>query len=212
MEEGESYDYILYLDTKTWEFMDGYTCQISDKYKKLMKKHKIEKIIFSYDYNEVPEIPNFIKKIKFVNNFNSCVDNLPKNIEEIKFGDEFNQPVDKLPKSLLVLEFGNNFNQSVDSLPGNLRELYFNRKMNCKFDKSLDKLPNNLKILGISSSFNNTLDNLPDSLEELLLEPKYCRSIFSQEIKRLPRNLKKIIYPRNYPYKEQIEKMLEEKK
>ena len=111
-----------------------------------------------------------------------------------------------------MLEFGNNFNQSVDSLPENLRELYFNRKMNCKFDKSLDKLPNNLKILGISSSFNNTLDNLPDSLEELLLEPTYCKSIFSQEIKRLPKNLKKIQYPLNYPYKEKVEKMLKENK
>ena len=28
MEEGEGYDYILYLDTKTWEFMDGYNYQI----------------------------------------------------------------------------------------------------------------------------------------------------------------------------------------
>ncbi len=28
MEEGEGYDYILYLDTKTWEFMDGYTSHI----------------------------------------------------------------------------------------------------------------------------------------------------------------------------------------
>jgi len=36
MEEGEGYDYILYLYTKTWEFMDGYTYQISDKYKKLI--------------------------------------------------------------------------------------------------------------------------------------------------------------------------------
>jgi hypothetical protein len=54
MEEGEGYDYILYLDTKTWEFMDGYNYQISDKYKKLMKKHKIEKIIFSYDEEVSP--------------------------------------------------------------------------------------------------------------------------------------------------------------
>lgn len=84
--------------------------------------------------------------------------------------------------------------------------------MNCKIDKSLDKLPNNLKKLGISSSFNNALDNLPDSLEELLIEPIYCRSIFSQEIKRLPKNLKKIQYTRNYPYKEPVEKMLEENK
>lgn len=202
MEEGEAYDYILYLDTKTWEFNDGYAHAISNKYQKLMKKHKIEKIIFSDRYNMVPEIPSFIKKIKFGKDFNSCIDNLPKTIEEIKFGRDFNQPVDNLPKSLLVLEFGNNFNQTVDLLPENLRELYFNRKTECKFNKSLDKLPHNLKILGISTSFNNTLDNLPDSLEELLLEPKYCRSIFSHEIKKLPKNLKKIKYPQNYPNKE----------
>ena len=162
-------------------------------------KNKIEEIIFGDDYNVVPNIPNFVKKITFGKNFNSCVDSLPEGIEEIEFGIRFNQPIDKLPKSLLVLRLGPDFDQSVDNLPENLEKLYFSHSCLAKFNRPMDNLPTNLKVLRTAFLFDHNIEKFPDSIEELKLNYK-----FSQKIHKFPKNLKDFSCSGYYIYRHEL--------
>ena len=164
-----------------------------------MQKNKIEEIIFEDEYNVIPNIPNFIKKIKFGKNFNSCVDSLPEGIEEIEFGIKFNQPIDKLPKSLLVLRLGPDFDQSVDNLPENLEKLYFSHSCLAKFNRPMDNLPKNLKVLRTAFLFDHNIEKFPDSIQELRLNYK-----FAQRIHKFPKNLKDFSCSGYYIYRHQL--------
>lgn len=184
---------------KTWEFTSNFSKEIPNKFIKLMEKNKIEEIIFGEEYNVVPNIPNFIKKITFGKNFNCSVDSLPEGIEEIEFGIRFNQPIDKLPKSLLVLKLGPDFDQSVDNLPENLEKLYFSHSCLAKFNRPMDNLPRNLKVLRTAFLFDHNIDKFPDSIEELRLNYK-----FAQKIHKYPKNLKDFSCSGYYIYRHEL--------
>ncbi len=177
---------------KTLEFTSNFSKQIP-------KKHNIEEIIFGDEYNVVPNIPNFIKKITFGKNFNSNVDSLPEGIQEIEFGIRFNQPINKLPKSLLVLKLGPDFDQSVDNLPENLEKLYFSHSCLAKFNRPMDNLPKNLKVLRTAFLFDHNIEKFPDSIEEMRLNYK-----FSQKIHKFPKNLKDFSCSGYYIYRHEL--------
>jgi len=167
--------------------------------KKIPKKRIIEEIIFGDEYNVVPNIPNFVKKITFGKNFNSNVDSLPEGLLEIEFGIRFNQPIDKLPKSLLVLRLGPDFDQSVDNLPENLEKLYFSHSCLAKFNRPMDNLPKNLKVLRTAFLFDHNIEKFPDSIEEMRLNYK-----FAQKIYKFPKNLKDFSCSGYYIYRNQL--------
>jgi len=173
--------------------------RISNFSSEAMRKNNIEEIIFGDDYNVVPNIPNFIKKITFGKNFNSSVDSLPEGIQEIEFGIRFNQPIDKLPKSLLVIRLGPDFDQSVDNLPENLEKLYFSHSCLAKFNRPMNNLPRNLKVLRTSFLFDHNIEKLPDSIEELKLNYK-----FAQRIHKFPKNLKDFSCSGYYIYRHEL--------
>jgi hypothetical protein len=187
------------ITEKTWKFNCSFLKKIPNKYIKLMETLKIEEIIFGDEYNVVPNIPNFIKKITFGKNFNCSVDSLPEGIEEIEFGIRFNQPIDNLPKSLLVLRLGPDFDQSVDNLPENLEKLYFSHSCLAKFNRSMDNLPKNLKVLRTSFLFDHNIEKFPDSIEEMRLNYK-----FAQKIHKFPKNLKDFSCSGYYIYRHEL--------
>jgi hypothetical protein len=177
----------------------GKTMIINSNFQKKIIKNNIEEIIFGDEYNVVPNIPNFIKKITFGKNFNSNVDSLPEGIEEIEFGIRFNQPIDNLPKSLLVLRLGPDFDQSVDNLPENLEKLYFSHSCLAKFNRPMENLPKNLKVLRTSFLFDHNIEKFPDSIEELKLNYK-----FAQKIHKFPKNLKDFSCSGYYIYRHEL--------
>jgi len=166
---------------------------------KIPKKRNIEEIIFGDEYNDIPNIPNFVKKITFGKKFNSSVDSLPEGIEEIEFGIRFNQPIDNLPKSLLVLRLGPDFDQSVDNLPENLEKLYFSHSCLAKFNRPMDNLPRNLKVLRTAFLFDHNIEKFPDSIEEMRLNYK-----FAQRIHKFPKNLKDFSCSGYYIYRYEL--------
>jgi len=184
---------------KTFVFNSKFPNKIPNKYMKLMRKCEIKEIIFGDEYNLVPNIPNFVKKITFGKYFNSSVDSLPEGIEEIEFGMKFNQPIDNLPKSLLVLRLGPDFNQSVDNLPENLKKLYFSHSCLAKFNRPMDNLPKNLKVLRTAFLFDHDIEKLPDSIEEMRLNYK-----FAQKIHKFPKKLKDFSCSGYYIYRHQL--------
>jgi serine/threonine protein kinase len=178
----------------------GKTLEFTSNFSNIIpKKRNIEEIIFGDEYNDIPNIPNFIRRITFGKNFNCSVDSLPEGIEEIDFGIRFNQPIDNLPKSLLVLRLGPDFDQSVDNLPENLEKLYFSHSCLAKFNRPMDNLPRNLKVLRTSFLFDHNIEKFPDSIEEMRLNYK-----FAQRIHKFPKNLKDFSCSGYYIYRHEL--------
>lgn len=187
------------INGKTWEFNSIFSKKIPNKYIKLMEKHSVEEIIFGDEYNIVPNIPNFIKKITFGKYFNSSVDSLPEGIEEIEFGMKFNQPINNLPKSLLVLKLGPDFDESIDNLPKNLEKLYFSHSCLAKFNRPMENLPQNLKVLRTAFLFDHNIEKFPDSIEDIRLNYK-----FAQKIHKFPKKLKDFSCSGYYIYRHEL--------
>ena len=156
-------------------------------------------IKFSRYFNQpVNNLPKKLKKLIFCKKFNQLIDNLPIGLKYLDLGGDFNQNIDLLPVTLVNLNLSKNFNKPVNNLPNTLRRLSFNGK----FNMELNNLPLNLKCLNLCRKrrneayvtnsesihlFNQEIDNLPDSIEVL-----YINDSFDKEIKKLPKNQKKL--------------------
>jgi len=102
-------------------------------------------------------------------------DVLPQSLKTIKFGYYFNQPVKNicLPSSLMYLSFGNNFDQLIDNnfFPSSLLSLHFGWCFNQPITKNV--LPINLKELYLGYRFQKPIISLPDFLEEIHIDNHY---------------------------------------
>lgn len=169
--------------------------------------------------NVVQRLPSFLIDLEFGHCFDqqicSYVENiLPESLKSLRLGNYFNKPVCcqieghfncdclfKLPKELRFLELGNEFNQPINNLP-NLRTLIigadFDHQISCNCEGYCycqKRLPKTLITLLFStySKFNKKINNLPDTIEILKIG-KY----FSQDIRKLPYNLSKIILHKKF--------------
>jgi len=80
------------------------------------------------------------------------------------------------------------------------------------FSKTFRNIPNSVKELLIPKSYRENIDNLPDSIEILRfsigINGYYRHDIFDQEIKKLPKNLKKLYIYKEYKFIESLRKKL----
>jgi hypothetical protein len=194
----------------------------SDKNKEKLDRHflevlglcnpqSIDTISFDNDFNQtMHKLPNYIKHIKFRQNFTEDISNIGDHIESLQFSvDTFNYNLETFPKNLKKLIINaNKIISTIDNVPNCLEKLTiqcngFNSLLmlsNCAlkslsinsvlFSKTLSCLPNTLTELTINSGvFNCEINNLPSSLEYLKISCK----MFNKKMDNLPSNLKKLI-------------------
>jgi hypothetical protein len=139
--------------------------------------------------------------------FNHPVNNLPLNLKSLKLDcDNFNQTVDYLPIHLEYFYLASKvFNQSMLNLPESLKVLRLNIP-NCTNTNII--WPSNLETINLHYKVN--IDYLPDSVKVIKLFS------YDLEIKRLPKNLEKLVLFDCYSIKknvtELIKNMCEEQK
>ncbi len=163
--------------------------------------------------------PYNLKELICGNEFYMKLNNLPNGLTHLTLGEMFNHPIENLPNSIKYLKFGWGFNQEVDNLPENLEELVFcddeikpghgNYSLP-EFNQPINNLPNKLKKITLNPGFVQSIDLLPNSVEEIIFsnnimfdlhkrESTKCveelsARLFNCEIKKLPTNLKKILF------------------
>ena len=174
------YDKIVFMNTKSYELYKYYNF---NNYVYII--HPECKNIFN---KSTDNFPITIKQIKFGYSFNQPVERLPPLLENLKFCYEFNQYVNNLPPLLLSLEFGDNFNKPVNNLPYLLQNL----KFGLYFNQSVDKLPIFISnIIFESLSYSNIIINkLPEHINTL----EFSCSLPNEQIKKIPKMLKKLIF------------------
>lgn len=171
-------------------------------------------------------IPNTVERLSFGEKFNKSLDFIPESIKYLEIGDNFNLPLNNLPSSLEEITFGSSFNQNIDNLPENIKRINFG----FGFNRSIDFLPQGVKFISFGYSFNKKIDNLcnlthvifgkmfnqsinslPDSIELIaigfqLRGNTLMNSLgnFSQQIKKLPENLKYIFIESHYIYMNEL--------
>lgn len=115
-----------------------------------------------------------VNKISFAFDFNEKLkQNFYKKLEYIQFGIFFDQPIDdvNIIENIKTIVLGNNFNNSIT-------------------------YPSTLITIEYGDRFNKSIDTLPDSVENIKLGLG-----FTQEIKKIPKNLRFFILNNNYDKK-----------
>ena len=118
--------------------------------------------------------------------FNQTTDNIPEFIKKITFGQNFVQSVDNLSSNITHLSFtpSSIFNNTIENLPCLLTHLVLGNK----FDQSINNLPQKLNYLVLGQNFSQLINNIPHSIEYLVLHEKY-----NLITNKFPSNLKTII-------------------
>jgi len=172
-------------------------------------------------------LPSTIKKIWMGIEFNQPADFLPVNLDKLTLSQKFNQELNNLPVNLRKLKTNKSFKQSLRNLPESLEKLtllndsafeladhikflrilnvlpplnfpkkmeklFLNRNFNYPIDHLFTLDMENLRSVFLSPEFNHPIDNLPDSVEELVIGRE-----FSQDIRKFPKNLKKLLMDSN---------------
>lgn len=184
----------------------------------------IEKLVFGFRFNSKIDIfPKNLKHLEFGKKYNYPLNNLPEGLEKLYLTGDFNQYLDSLPSSLKIISmfglYSCEFNHPIDNLPDGLEELY----LNGSFNQSIDLLPSNLKMLYLNKNFDLPINNLPNRLDTLVFQrhgkfnlpltniPDSIETLklpesYSQEIKKLPKNLKRIELSKKYGFLNYFEK------
>lgn len=108
---------------------------------------------------------------KCKNNFIN-IENLPNKIKILYLGNEFDQPIDYLPNSIIKLYLGEYFSYSLTNLPNSITTIVLNT-----IEHDLDFLA-----------------DLPDSIEYLYFNAIYIGRLNTNDIVKLPSNIKNITY------------------
>jgi hypothetical protein len=144
-------------------------------------------------------------KIIFEEESNVSLDSLPSSLETLIIVGKYTGQLNNLPFGLKKLYVPNNYDWTIFNLPTSITELM----INLKYTKLLDLFDNankfkyNLKILKIGYQYNQhssltsnfNLESIPSTVEELEFGDE-----FNQELKYLPKNLKKLIFGFNFKY------------
>lgn len=165
-------------------FIEKFTPEIIKK----IEDEQIDKIVFSYYFNDViPEFPDSVKIIIF-GGHDMAIGSRPKiNCDADLF--KYNKPFDNLPKNLTHLIFATKgkFNHPLDNLPVNLEYLAIALE-NYYYD--FNNLPPTLKYLDIMLRYDNTT-----------LEPGVqFKSCNKKMFNCLPKNLKNFKLSIEYYY------------
>ena len=165
----------------------------------------------------VDALPYTITHLIFGDCFEQSVDHLPISLEYLYFGKFFKERVDNLPPNVKFLRFDDFFNQSLQNIPPSVEVIYtgFN------YSQPLVGLPNGLKFITIGNNYRYSIQELPDSVEVIALgyfkgeqtEGKrpairkyYWCLVTSEDIKKLPKNLKYLYMNEKYDGFDQIVK------
>lgn len=150
-------------------------------------------IIFRNEFNEsiydYIQIINTHKTIYLGRKFNLDISLIPENISTIIFDPDslFDQEIKDLNVNVKKIIFGNNFNKRLEYLPDGIEELEFRQES--IFNSDLSNLPNSIKKITLGYNYSLPINCLPSGLEYL----KIC-SLYKQEIKVFPKNLKYLFY------------------
>lgn len=193
-----------------------YGCENFDIYLEMLPSNLEELTIGSVEF-EISEFHHFTNLTDLTidfDGFDEPLDNLPNTITRLTIlSSVFNQPLNNLPNGLIELHFNKEececepYTFDLDYLPQSLEKLilpgYYKGK--------LDNLPSNLKYLEISFNFKESINNLPDSIETLFWILIYQYKDTNNQITKLPKNLKEVIFGHDYEtknMKQEIRKML----
>ncbi len=187
----------------------------------------IEHLVFGKEdmrgiFSNLKILPNSLKTLEIYScKFNKKIDSLPSNLENLVIGKIFNQPVDYLPGSLEILILGTNFQYPLDNLPSKLKKLVLN---SIHYKENLNNLPESLLHLEIREKITSVIERFPPKLECLILnihQKNYDKYSFNnlpdtikyltintiKPLEKIPKDIRLIQLPHNYPYKEDIDKI-----
>jgi hypothetical protein len=160
-------------------------------------------VTFNYPLDNVI-FPQSLKVLDFSSRFNHSLDNVifPKNLKMLILSSDFNHPLEnvKFPDSIKLLILGNDFNHPIDNVqwPAKLEELFFSEDFNQRIDRT--KWPANLKELDLGFAFNFPVKNIPETVEILKLGFELEEKYYYEFIKKIPQNLKVVVYKGNLNY------------
>jgi hypothetical protein len=151
----------------------------------------------------LPELPNSIIAISFMEHCNYNLNNLPNSVEAIEFHYNITVSLDNLPQNLIYLAFYhlfvNSYKYLLNNLPESLQILYIS---NC-LEEDFSNLPKKLKSLTIYTA-NLGISSYPPELEELnikyLKNSKSFLESVSLHLELLPITIKRLYLPQNSSY------------
>jgi hypothetical protein len=159
---------------------------------------------FNYPLDNIA-LPQSLQILEISSKFNHSLDNIiwPQNLKMLMLGCDFNYSLEnvKFPDSIVILDLGTDFNHSVDNVrwPAELEILNFSSEFNYSIKNV--RWPPDLKELDLGFRFNQPVKNIPKTVEILKLSSKLDEQYYDEFIKRIPKNIKTVIYRGELNYK-----------
>lgn len=120
----------------------------------------------AYNYNiKLPDLPPFLKKIKYNPLYNHQIIELPDYLKYIKFPQHYTKTFPNLSNSLRFIKYPMNYNQTIKSFPEKIKIIKFGDKYNCE----ISNLPKSLKSITFGIEYKQKLPQFHPKMKSLKL-------------------------------------------